>query len=123
MKSKLLMLAAGLALTVGASSTALLHFGLSRSVPAADATVASPAEVRLWFTEAAADNSVGIRLVDAAGAALETGEVVHDAQDAKVYSVAVSRRLAAGRYTVSWRGIGADGHTVQGNYAFTVSAE
>ena len=123
MKSKLLMLAAGLLLTVGAASAEFLHFGLSRSVPAADATVSSPAEVRLWFTEAAAEGSVGIRLVDPAGVGVETAEVVHDAQDAKVYSVAVGRRLAAGRYTVAWRGIGDDGHTVQGNFAFTVSAE
>ena len=123
MKSKLLILAAGLLLTVGAASAGLLHFGLSRSVPAADATVASPAEVRLWFTEAAKDGSVGIRLVDPAGAAVETAEPVRDAQDGKIYSIAVARRLAAGRYTVAWRGIGDDGHTVQGNYAFTVSAE
>ncbi len=123
MKSKLLMLTAGLLLTLGAASAEFLHFAMSRSVPAADASVASPAEVRLWFTEAAAENSVAIRLVDPAGAAVETAEVVHDAQDAKIYSVALARRLAAGRYTVSWRGIGDDGHTVQGNFAFTVTAE
>jgi methionine-rich copper-binding protein CopC len=123
MKSKLLMLATGLLLTVGAAKTELLHFGLSRSVPAADATVTSPAELRLWFTQVAKDGSVGIRLVDPAGAAVETAEPARDAQDGKIFSVAVDRRLAAGRYTVAWRGIGDDGHPVQGNYAFTVSAE
>lgn len=123
MKSKLLMLAAGLLLTVGAASAEFLHFALSRSIPAADATVASPAEVRLWFTEAAKDGSVGVRLVDPSGAAVETAEVAQSAEDATAYSIAVGRRLAAGRYTVAWRGIGDDGHTVQGNFAFTVSAE
>jgi methionine-rich copper-binding protein CopC len=123
MKSKLLMLAAGLALTLGAAKAEVLHFGLSRSVPAADAAVASPAEVRLWFTEVPKDGSVGIRLVDPAGAAVETAEPGRDAQDGKIYAIAVDRRLAAGRYTVAWRGIGDDGHTVQGNYAFTVNAE
>ncbi len=123
MKSKLLMLAAGLLLTMGAASADLLHFGLSRSLPAADATVASPAEVRLWFTQVAKDGSVGIRLVDPAGAAVATAEPARDAADGKIYSIAVGRRLAAGRYTVAWRGIGDDGHTVQGNFAFTVSAE
>lgn len=123
MKSKLLILTAGLLLTMGAASADLLHFGLSRSVPAADATVASPTEVRLWFTQVAKDGSVGIRLVDPAGAAVATAEPARDAADGKIYSIAVSRRLAAGRYTVAWRGIGDDGHTVQGNFAFTVSAE
>jgi hypothetical protein len=122
MKSKLMVLTAGAVLTLGTAEAALPHFALSRSVPAADATVASPAEVRLWFTEPAADGSVSIRLVDAAGAAVETADVVHDPQDAKVYSIAVGRRLAAGRYTVSWRGIGDDGHTVQGNFGFAVNS-
>jgi len=122
MRSKLFVLALGAVLTAGAVRASLVHFALSRSAPAADATVASPAEVRLWFTEAAEAGTVGIRLVDPAGAAVETAEVVQDAQDTKVYSVAVARRLAAGRYSVAWRGVGDDGHTVQGNYAFTVAA-
>ena len=66
MKAKSLVLAVGVLLAVGATSVDALHFALSRSAPAADATVAAPAEVRLWFTEAAAENSVGIRLVNAA---------------------------------------------------------
>lgn len=123
MKAKSLLLAVGAVLALGATGVDARHFALTRSVPAADATVASPAEVRLWFTEAATDNSVAIRLVDTAGAALETGETTRDAQDAKVYSIALSRALAAGRYTVAWRGIGDDGHVVQGNFAFTVGAE
>ena len=123
MKAKSLLLAIGTVLALGATSVGARHFALTRSVPAADATVAAPTEVRLWFTEAAADNSVGIRLVDTAGAAIATGETTRDPQDAKVYSIAVGRALAAGRYTVAWRGVGDDGHVVQGNFAFTVSAE
>jgi methionine-rich copper-binding protein CopC len=122
MRSKLMFLAAGTLLTLGAAGTGLVHFALSRSVPAADATVTSPAEIRLWFTEAAAAGTVGIRLVDPAGAAVQTTDVVQDEEDAKIYSVGVGRRLAAGRYTVSWRGVGDDGHTVQGDFGFTVSS-
>src|SRR5687768_3030088 len=115
MKARQLILAAGIVLALGAKA-ADLHFGLSRSVPAADASVTSPSEVRLWFTEAAQENSVGVRLVNAGGTALETPPVARDEQDARVYALAVPRPLAAGRYTVSWRGIGADGHVVQGNF-------
>lgn len=122
MRSKLMFLAAGAFLTLGAAGSGLVHFALARSVPAADATVTSPAEVRLWFTEAAEAGTVGIRLVDPAGAAVQTADVVQDEDDTKIYSIAVGRRLAAGHYTVSWRGVGDDGHTVQGNFGFTVSS-
>jgi methionine-rich copper-binding protein CopC len=122
MKARNLILAVGVLLALGAKA-ADFHFALSRSVPAADATVASPSEVRLWFTEAAQENSVGIRLLNAAGAALETPAAKRDEADARVYALAVPAPLAAGRYTVSWRGVGDDGHVVQGTFAFTVSAE
>jgi methionine-rich copper-binding protein CopC len=122
MKSKLLVLAVSAFLGMGAAGSGLMHFALSRSLPAADATVPTAAEVRLWFTEAPQAGTVGIRLLDAAGAAVEAADVAQDAQDNKVYSVAVARRLAAGRYSVAWRGVGSDGHAIQGTFAFTVAA-
>jgi methionine-rich copper-binding protein CopC len=123
MKAKRLILAAGVLLALGAKAVDVIHFALARSVPAADATVASPSEVRLWFTEAAKDNSVSIRLVNAGGAALETSPPARDEADAKVYAITIARPVPAGRYTVAWRGIGDDGHVVAGEFAFTVSAE
>lgn len=123
-KAKHVILAAGLLIVLAAAAPeSRLHFALSRSVPAADATVASPAEVRLWFTEAAKDGSVGIRVVNAGGEAVETAAPARDEADERVYAVAVTSPLAAGRYTVAWRGIGDDGHVVTGDFAFTVSAE
>ena len=56
-------------------------------------------------------------------AVVETGGTAQAADNAPVYSVAVGHTLAAGRYTVAWRGIGDDGHVVQGDFAFTVSAQ
>jgi methionine-rich copper-binding protein CopC len=106
-----------------AKADALLHFGLSRSVPAADATVATPPEVRLWFTEVPKEGSVGIRVVNAAGNAVETAAPAPDAADARIHAVAIPSPLPAGRYTVAWRGIGDDGHVVTGDFGFTVSAE
>ena len=120
--AKRLILAAGVVLALGAKAVDTFHFALTRSVPAADATVASPAEVRLWFTEPATDNSVSIRLVNAGGTALETPAATRDEADAKVYAIALARPVPAGRYTVAWRGIGDDGHVVQGEFAFTVRA-
>ncbi len=92
-------------------------------MPAADSTVPSPEEVRLWFTQEPQENSVSIRVIDGAGDALATSEPTRDAADRKIMSVSVDRRLPAGAYTVAWRGIGDDGHVVRGDFGFTVSAQ
>ncbi len=127
MRAGALILVAGLVAALGATSVAAdraFHFALSRSAPAADATVAPPAEVRLWFSQVAQTGSVGIRLIDAAGTAVETSEPTPVTDDGRVYGVRVGKTLAAGAYTVSWRGIGDDGHVVRGDFKFTVrSAE
>lgn len=126
MSAKALILAAGLltlAATTGAAADAAFHFGLSRSVPTADATVPSPAEVRLWFTQVAQPGSVSIRVIDAGGDAVPTGEPAPNEDDGRVYHVDVSGKLPSGAYTVAWRGIGDDGHVVRGDFRFNVSAE
>jgi methionine-rich copper-binding protein CopC len=118
MKSKTSILAAGLLIALGA--TADLHFALSRSEPEADAIVTSAPEIRLWFTEAAQEGSVGVRLLTADSTVVETSPATRDRADERVYSISVPNPLGGGRYTVAWRGIGDDGHVVTGSYAFTV---
>jgi hypothetical protein len=118
MKARYLILTAVVLIATGA--TALRHFGLSRSQPEADSIVTSAPEVRLWFTEAAQENSVGVRLLRADSTAVETAPVARDRNDGKIYSLAVPAPLPGGRYTVAWRGIGADGHVVTGSFVFTV---
>ena len=98
------------------------HFQLSKSSPAADAAVPSPTEVRLWFSQEPQNGTTSIRVLDAAEKPLHTGDVVRDAQDGKVHSVALHGRLAPGRYTVAWRAMGQDGHVVRGDFSFTVTA-
>jgi methionine-rich copper-binding protein CopC len=125
MKRKLgyLVLLAVVAASYGsADAAAHLHFGLSKSAPEADAAVAEIEEVRLWFTQVPQDNSVSIRLIDAEGEAMETGDASRDAEDGKVFSVQLNGGLPTGAYTVAWRGIGDDGHVVRGDFAFSVAA-
>lgn len=121
------ILVAGIGLTLGAAALAAaasdLHFALVRSSPEAGATVASLEEVRLWFSQVPQESSVAVRLIDAAGETVETGELTSDPDDGKVVFVTVDADLAAGGYTVAWRGIGDDGHVVRGDFAFTVTAE
>ena len=101
----------------------IFHFALSKSSPAADSAVPSPNEVRLWFTQAPQQNSVAVRLVNPAGELVDTSDPSLDQADQKVVSVNVDGALGAGGYTVSWRGIGDDGHVVRGEFGFTVNAQ
>ena len=114
---------AGCALLVlllnGAVDHRALHFSLSKSEPAAEATVAPPDELRLWFTQAPQDNSTSVRLM-AGDAVVETGPPIPDSEDDKAYSVAVGRTLEEGGYTIAWRAMAADGHVVRGEIPFTV---
>lgn len=126
MRGKRVFLTAALVFGLAAAGVAAesaLHFALRQSAPAADATVAPPEEVRLWFTEAPEANSVSIRLVNAAGAQVPTSDAATDPESAAVYFVKPTARLAEGRYTVAWRGIGDDGHPATGNFGFTVAAQ
>ena len=106
-------------LLTGAVDHLALHFALSGSEPAADATVSSPEELRLWFTQAPQDNSMLIRLMTE-DAMVETGPPIPDSEDDKVYSVAVGRTLEEGGYNIAWRAMAADGHVVRGAIPFTV---
>lgn len=107
---------------LGVSATRPLHFGLARSVPADKATVHQVPEIKLWFTEAPADGSVSIRLLDAGGEPVATTAPTRDAEDPKAFALRPSTAPAPGSYTVSWRGMGADGHVVRGGFGFTVAA-
>jgi methionine-rich copper-binding protein CopC len=126
MKSKSVLFAASLVAALVAAGTAsadVFHFALSKSVPAADASVPAPEEVRLWFTQVPQENSVSIRVIDASGEAVPSTEPSQDPDDPMVTFVRPTERLEAGSYTVSWRGIGDDGHVVRGDFAFSVTAE
>lgn len=100
-----------------------VHFALARSVPAADAGVSSPAELQLWFTQVPKPGSLSVRLTTAGGDLVETPEPRAAASDAKQIHVDVERRLSPGGYRVAWRGIGDDGHVVQGEFGFTVTTQ
>jgi methionine-rich copper-binding protein CopC len=76
----------------------------------------------LDFTEAPQAGSTAIRLVDANGALLATGEAAQSAQDPTIFTSALTQTLAAGTYSVAWRAMAADGHVLTEDFAFTVRA-
>lgn len=115
-------LVATLATLASAEAAGRFHFDLSRSEPEADAAVPAPDTVTLWFTEVPQDNSVSIRLVDSEGELVDATDPSQDAEDGRKFMIAPAGTLAPGRYTVAWRGIGSDGHTVRGDFDFSVTA-
>ncbi len=101
---------------------ATVHFALSKSTPEAETSVRAPAEIRLWFTQEPQEGTASIRLMQGEDSGVDVGEVRQAADDPKSFSVGIDGTLAAGDYTVSWRGMGADGHVVRDSFAFTVVA-
>ena len=111
------------AASVSTDQNASRHFGLSKSTPEAGASVAPPSEIKLWFTEEPAEGTVSIRLLEAADAGVHVMDAVPATDDSRAFVVALHGSLPAGTYTVSWRGMGADGHVVRDTFQFTVVAE
>lgn len=96
------------------------HFALADSDPKAGSTVHEVGVVTLRFTEEPQDGSVSIRLIDSAEEVVPAGEAVQSADDPRSFSVDPEGSLTNGTYTVSWRGMGADGHVVRDTFSFVV---
>lgn len=113
-------LALGVTLALlGAGPVLALHNHLEKSTPAADATVASPKEIRLWFAEKIDPKFSSITLMHADSTKIEIGKT-HGTDDPKSVAAEVPAPLAAGRYLIRWRSAGDDGHAVRGTFAFSV---
>lgn len=107
----------------GADAAPALHLRLDRSAPEADTTVASPAEIRLWFSQVPQAGATSARLVFRGAPVEALGELEVDEDDGSVFAAPVREVLAPGVYTVSWRTMAADGHVVRGDFDFTVQAQ
>jgi methionine-rich copper-binding protein CopC len=97
------------------------HTRLVRSEPARDTVLGvSPADIRLWFSEAVSVPLTRITLRTGTtdvpvGVATRAGGA-----EAPVI-IPVRRRLVPGRYVVRWTTASSDGHPVKGEFPFTVS--
>lgn len=112
-----LFVAAAVASLAGA---AFAHPDMVRAVPAANAQVASPTELRLVFSEPLFVKFSGVVVKDAHGRTVKTGKPGLAPGDDKVMVVPLGKPLAAGTYTVQWRAVSADTHRITGSYSFTV---
>jgi methionine-rich copper-binding protein CopC len=104
-----------------AGSAANAHATLTSSNPQANASAASPKEIRLSFSEGVVAKFSGVELKDETGKAVETGTATADPKDSKQLVIPLSTPLAAGRYTVNWHAVSEDTHRIKGEYSFTVT--
>ena len=111
-----------LAAFVAAPLPAARHNRLVKAEPGVDSTVAkAPTQIRLWFMEAPELAVTSIKLADAAARPIATGEVKATDEKTSV-AVAVTAPLQAGRYTVTWKTAGTDGHVIRGSFGFAVGS-
>lgn len=95
------------------------HSKIDSSTPANDETVTiSPATIEMSFNSTIEKIS-NFKLLNEAGEQVTTGKAV---VDGNTMSGDVPENLANGKYTVEWTIIGADGHSIDGNYSFIVEA-
>jgi methionine-rich copper-binding protein CopC len=123
MRTRLVCLALAASLwTAWTATTVAFHFELLRSTPAAKAALAaSPVRLQLWFSQVPAAGVSQLMLKNDKGD-VALGKTMIVTKDKSMYADPVGA-LAAGRYTIHWRGAGDDGHVQQGDIAFTVSAK
>jgi copper transport protein len=104
---------------LAAPATASAHATLQRSIPANGAVVTTaPSAVRLVFDDTITPAS-GIRAVRNGGASVLGGRA--HVVGGKTLVVPL-RRIGDGDYTVLWRAVSDDGHTIAGVIAFGVGA-
>lgn len=84
-----------------------------------DVVEAAPEEILLEFSESVDPIDPGIRLVDAAGNAVDIAATDQD-RGASTMRAAVPEALADGTYVVAWQAVSADSHRIRGAYTFSV---
>lgn len=95
------------------------HTGLVSSDPAKDATLGrAPASVTLTFSGRINPDFTTIVVSDEAKQRVPASA---PADDDRSSMVSLTQPLNNGAYTVAYRVVSVDGHTVQGSYAFTVA--
>ena len=118
MKKTLMVLAAILAVLLP-GTPAWAHAQLVGSDPAKDATLSkAPASVTLTFSERLNPEFATIVVSDAARQRIPASLTTVDAERS---TAVLTQPLGNGTYTVAYRVVSVDGHTVQDSYQFTVT--
>ena len=108
-------------LTATVGRIAWAHPVLEASDPGQGATVSSPKEIRLTFTESLIAKFSGLTIKDQSGRPIGTASPSVDPNDKRQLIVPISTPLPPGAYDVDWHAVGADTHRVTGHFSFRVA--
>lgn len=109
------------ATTLGAFAPAVAHDTLVSSSPADGETLtASPAEIRLTFSDDALPIAPQVIVFPEGTPPGEAQEATVDGRDVHL---ALPDPLAEGTYRVSWSVVSSDGHRIEGTYLFHLDAD
>jgi methionine-rich copper-binding protein CopC len=106
------------ALAVAGQASAHAH--LTASNPAANATVATPRQLTLQFSEKLNPKFSGLSVTMPKMSNMVVAVKVEVGKDGLSLVATPSEALPAGAYKVSWHAVTADTHRTQGAYSFTV---
>jgi len=102
------------------SVTALAHAKLERSEPQHNSTLEqAPQFVELWFSEELESQFSSIEVKDEEGKRFDQGGVALSEGNKKAQTALAP--LVAGTYTVVWKVLSMDQHTLRGQFTFTVA--
>ena len=111
----------GIVLTIWASPSVMGHAMLVRSLPAAKAMLNEPPKnVQLWFSEELEAQFSSIIVTDQNGRRVDKNDT-SPGESKKTLQVSLED-LSGGIYTVEWKALSTDQHTMKGRFPFTVAA-
>jgi copper transport protein len=101
-------------------SAAFAHAHLVKSQPAANAALKqAPKTVELWFSEELAPSFNAITVTDQQGRRVDKDDLSLSEGDKKLQIDL--QDVGSGTYTVDWKNLSADQHTMKGRFTFTVA--
>ena len=92
---------------------------VSSSPPANGMAMPPPTELTLKFSEGIELKFTAVKVKGPDGAAVKTGPLKFDANDATLLIVPLASPLPDGEYTVNWQALAKDGHKTKGHYTFS----
>ena len=96
------------------------HAHLVRSQPEANSTLKqAPKIIELWFNEELSPNFNAIAVTDQSGKRVDKNNVSLSEEGKKLQIDLAD--LSSGTYTVDWKNLSADQHTMKGKFTFTVA--
>lgn len=103
-----------------AAPAAFAHTHPVSMTPAADSSVAAPANISITFSGDLEPKFSTITLSDASGKLVSIAKSAVSSTDAKIMTLALPK-LPAGVYTVNWVAVSVDSHREKGDYKFTIT--